>query len=123
MDIKIDGTIYAVGIAAVSRRIRRTEKYRVTTEDGVVHREVKATYIDFTLSLGNVGQAAYDALIAALRASTEDMTVELPSASTGVEIYTGVFDGIGDSIANDDGTTVIWDSLSLAFTGTVPQVA
>lgn len=120
MVLKINGVEYAVGIASVARSIRRDEKYRVTTEDGVVHREVRATYMDFTLSLGNFGRAAYDGLIAALQSSTGDITVELSGASGEVETYTGVFDSITDEIINDDGSEVLWDNLVLAFTGTVP---
>ena len=120
MSLKLNGTEYAVGTAAVSRRIRRKEKYRVTTEDGAVHREVQASYMDFTLSIGNFGQAAYDSLMALLRATTDDITVELSSSSTAVETYIGVFDSIADAISNDDGSEVTWDSLALTFTGTVP---
>jgi len=120
MSLKLNGTEYAVGTASVARSIRRKEKYRVTTEDGVVHREVQATYLDFTLSIGNFGQAAYDSLMALLRSTTDDITVELPSSSTAVETYTGVFDSIADVVINDDGDEVIWDNLALTFTGTMP---
>ena len=120
MTIKINGITYAVGVASVKRTIRRDEKYSVTTEDGVVHREVRATYLDFALSLGNLGQSAYDALLSMLVSTTDNVTVELPSSSTVTSVYTGVFDGISDSIVTDDGTEVICDSLTLKFTGTVP---
>ena len=120
MGLKLNGTEYAVGMASIARSFRRSEKYRVTTEDGVIRREVRATYLDFTLSIGNFGQAAYDSLMALLRSSTDDITVELPSSSTGVEIYTGAFDSIADEVTNDDGEEVTWDNLALTFTGTVP---
>lgn len=120
MGLKINGTEYAVGTASVARSIRREEKYRVTTEDGVVHREVRATYMDFTLSVGNFGSAAYNSLMAALQTTTDDITVELPGVSGAVETYTGVFDGIADEVINDDGSEVLWDNLALTFTGTVP---
>lgn len=120
MDIKINDVTYAVGTASVSRSIRRKEKYRVTTEDGVTHREVQASYLDFSLSLGNLGQAAYDSLMEMLRSTTDDVSVELPRSATVTEVYSGTFDSISDEIINDDGTEVIWDNLSLSFTGTVP---
>ncbi|MEG2097328.1 MAG: hypothetical protein RRY65_04100 [Pseudoflavonifractor sp.] len=121
MGLKINSTEYAVGIASVTRSIRREEKYRVTTEDGVVHREVRATYMDFTLSVGNFGSAAYDSLMTALRTATDDITVELPGISGAVETYTGVFDGIADEVINDDGSEVLWNNLALNFTGTIPM--
>lgn len=120
MAIKIDGVLYDVGTASVARTVRRDEKYRVTTEDGVVHREVRATYLDFVLSLGNFDQVDYDALMEAIQSTTDDMTIELPKNGTQWETYTGVFDSITDSVVNDDGTTVTWDNLALSFTGTVP---
>lgn len=120
MSIKINGVEYVVGVASVARSIRRNEKYRVTTEDGVVHREVQATYMDFTLTIGNFGQAAYDSLMEALRASTDGITVELPRSSSLLETYKGVFDSITDEIISDNGQEVTWDNLSLSFTGTSP---
>ena len=120
MTVKLNGNIYTVGVASVSRSLRRKEKYRVTTEDGKTHREVQATYLDFALSLGNFGAAEYDRLMALLRSTTDDITVELPSSSTGVESYVGVFDTITDEVISEDDNGVLWDNLSLSFTGTEP---
>ena len=120
MTVKLNGNIYTVGVASVTRRLRRKEKYRVTTEDGKIHREVQATYLDFSLSLGNFGAAEYDRLMALLRGSTDDIVVELPCGATGVESYTGVFDAVKDEIIAEDGDGVLWDNLTLSFTGTVP---
>lgn len=118
--LKINDIEYNVGMATISRSIRVDEKYRVKTEDGIIHREIRAKYMDFMLTVGNFGQADYNALIAALRAVNEDVTVELSKNATEVEVYTGTFDTIADEIATDDGTEVTWDKLSLTFTGTIP---
>ena len=120
MTVKLNGTLYTVGVASVTRSLRRKEKYRVTTEDGKTHREVQATYLDFALSLGNFGAAEYDRLMALLRSTTDDITVELPSSSTGVESYVGVFDTITDEVISEDDNGFLWDNLSLSFTGTEP---
>lgn len=120
MTVKLNGNIYTVGVASVTRSLRRKEKYRVTTEDGKTHREVQATYLDFSLSLGNFGAAEYDRLMALLRSTTDDITVELPSSSTGVESYVGVFDTITDEVISEDDNGALWDNLSLSFTGTEP---
>ena len=88
MNIKLNGTVYAVGVASVSRTLRRTEKYRVTTEDGRTHREGQATYMDFALNLGSFGAA--------------------------------VFDNVSDEIITEDEDGVLWDNLTLSFTGTEP---
>ena len=101
MNIKLNGTVYAVGVASVSRTLRRTEKYRVTTEDGRTHREVQATYMDFALNLGSFGSAEYDRLMSLLRSTTDDIAVELPSSHTGTETYVGAFDNVSDEIITE----------------------
>ena len=58
--------------------------------------------------------------MAFLRSTTDDITVELPSGSTGVESYVGVFDTITDEVISEDDNGVLWDNLSLSFTGTEP---
>ena len=120
MTIKLNGTVYAVGVASVSRTLRRTVNYRVTTEDGRTHREVQATYMDFALTLGNFGSAEYDRLMALLRSTTDDIAVELPSSHTGTETYIGAFDSVSDEIITEDEDGVLWDNLTLSFTGTEP---
>lgn len=119
MSVIINGISYNVGIASVARRVRKEEKYRVTTEDGVVHRELRATYIDFELSLGNFGSSEYDKLMATLLTSN-DVSVCLPNTSTTTETYIGAFDGIRDEICTQDAEETIWDNLTLSFTGTRP---
>ena len=120
MNIKLNGTVYAVGVASVTRTLRRTAKYRVTTEDGRTHREVQATYMDFALNLGNFGSAEYDRLMSLLRSTTDDIAVELPSSHTGTETYVGAFDNVSDEIITEDEDGVLWDNLTLSFTGTEP---
>lgn len=121
MTITIDNTTYAVGIASVQRSLRREYKYSVTTEDGKVHQEIRATYIDWDLSLGNIRPAAYDALMAKLRSATGNVTITMPKTATTTEAYTGIVEGISDGIIVDYGDNgVMWDDLSVSFTGTEP---
>jgi hypothetical protein len=120
MTVKLNGTVYNVGVASVSRSLRREEKYRVTTEDGKTHREVRATYLDFSLELGSFGKTEYDRLLSFLHSTTDDITVELPRSATETESYTGVFDDITDEVISEDADGVLWDNLALSFTGTVP---
>lgn len=58
--------------------------------------------------------------MAFLRSTTDDITVELPSGATEQESYTGVFDSIKDEIIAEDGDGILWDNLTLSFTGTEP---
>lgn len=115
MQIRINGEGIALGVAEVQRSLRQREKYRVTTEDGVTHREVAATYVDFTLQLGNFGKAAYDRLWTLLAGCDEVYTVEV-----GGEVYTGFFDGISDELLTEDDEGLWWDNLSLSFVAAAP---
>lgn len=123
MNIIIDSTTYNVGIASVKRSIRREYKYSVTTEDGKVHQELLAMYIDWDLSLGNINSVNYDTLMAKLRSATGNVTLTMPNASGTTETYTGIVEGISDGILVDYGDEVMWDNLSVSFTGTVPVEA
>lgn len=118
--LKINNIEYDVGVASVSRSFRVDEKYRVKTEDGVVHREIRAKYMDFMLSVGNFGKSAYDALMTALLEADGDVTIEISKSASINEVYVGTFDMVADEIASDDGAEVTWDNLTLAFTCTVP---
>lgn len=118
--LKINNIEYAVGVASVSRSLRVDEKYRVKTEDGIVHREIRAKYMDFMLSVGNFGKEAYDALMAALFEADGDVTIEVSKSASASEVYIGTFDMVTDEISSDDGLEVTWDNLTLAFSGTIP---
>lgn len=112
--LKINGVELAVGVASISRSLRRLEKYRVTTEDGRTHSEEQARYLDFALGLGNFDKPVYDALFAELLPGGE-VTVELDG-----EGYTGLFDSISDEALFEDADGIWWDSLKLSFTATKP---
>lgn len=120
MGVIINGVEHNVGTAAVNRSLRKDYKYKVTTEDGVTHSEVRATYLDFALSLGNLDSAAYDHLMTALLGADGDITITLPASRNGSETYTGQFDGVKDSLIAQNDDESFWDNLTLNFIGTVP---
>lgn len=121
MIIRIDGAAYNVGVASIQRSIRKIYKYKVMTEDGVEHREVRGTYMDFVLSLGNIDAAEYDRLIDMLVSTTGEVRVELPSSGGKIKSYTGVFDSVADETSRtEDNGQCVWDTLSLSFVGTRP---
>ena len=119
--MKVNNIEYSVGTAAIKRSLRTEEKYRVMTEDGRIHRELRSNYVDFSLELGNLNKADYDSLMTAIMTAQTDITLTLPSSAGGKKTYTGVFDGVSDEVITDDGTQVTWDRLCLEFTGTVPM--
>jgi len=113
MALMINGERFNVELSSLGRSYRKEYKYRVTTEDGVVHSELRAVYLDFDLALGNVDNVEYDRLIRLLRKATGDCTIVLPSGSVDSA-------GIRDEVISQDGDTPLWDNLTLSFTGTVP---
>lgn len=116
----VNGAEYRVGFTKLTRSYRKEYKYKVTTEDGVAHSEVRAVYVDFSLALGNMDAAEYDRLMAALLTATGDVTVTLPSGATSSGTYTGEFDGVSDEVTTGNDTETFWDNLTLDFIGTVP---
>ena len=119
--MKVNSIEYNVGEASIKRSLRVEEKYRVMTEDGKIHREVRSNYVDFSLELGNLSKTDYDSLMTAIMTAQTDITITLPSTAAGTKTYVGVFDGVSDEVITDDGAEVTWDRLCLEFTGTVPM--
>ena len=119
MDLIINDVRYAVGFAALSRTARKETKYRVTTEDGKVHQEVRAVYLDFALELGNVDAGEYDRLVADVTAAGE-CVISLPESRMETRNYVGVFDGITDGVLYEADDGVYYDNLQMTFTGTQP---
>lgn len=118
--IVIDGVSYDVEFSELSREKRTEYKYEVTTEDGRLHKEVRAVYWDYSLSLGNVDEVAYDDLMHVLE-QADEVTVELPDSRAGVRTFTGRFVDIGDELlAEDADGNRLWDNLELEFEGSIP---
>lgn len=118
--IEINGVSYAAEFSAISREKRTEYKYEVVTEDGRLHKEVRAVYWDYNLSIGNVDETSYDDLIAVLEQSDE-VTVALPAGRASVRSFTGRFTGVSDEVITEDDDGIrLWDNLELEFEGSVP---
>ena len=118
--VTINGIDFNVDFTNITRSLRKSYKYQVTTEDGVEHSELRAVYMDFSLGIGNLDAEDYDTLMALLRTTPGEVTITLPAGRQGETTYTGAFNGIQDELITQDGDTYYWDSLTLAFRGTVP---
>lgn len=119
---KINNTEFTgVGIASLQRSLKRDLKYDVVTEDGRRHSEVKAIYPVYTLTLGGIRQAEYDALYAAVNTYTKSLEVTLPDGQRDITFSAMVEIG-GDSLVfvERDGTRR-WDGLTLTITGVTPM--
>ena len=89
---------FTVGLVKLNRKFRIDEKYRVTTEDGQLHREIRGIYTDYSLEIGDVDQAQYDALIEALTSTEESQTVTLPYGKSGTVTFQAAFESISDGV-------------------------
>ena len=116
---KINSKTYNVPIESVQRKYTKDYKYQVTTEDGKNHSEVRAVYVDYTVTIGCIDEAAYYELINDLSGATSEYTAELPYNGDMITIECDISLS-GDSIMIDNGTERIWDGLSLTFSANAP---
>ncbi len=119
--IAINGEVYDVEVASLSRQIQFVEKYREMTEDGAYHREIQGVYHQYTLELGNIDPAEYDRLVAALSSYAEYQTVTLPSARNSTVTFRAMLENITDGVIAQDEDGYYWDNLSISFTAKEPE--
>ena len=111
---------------SLSRSFRVDEKYRVTTEDGKIRREIRGIYTDYAVEIGDVDQEQYDLLIETLTSTEESQTVTLPYGRVGTITFQAAFESISDGISyideDDDGNDeYFWDNLTVTFTAFEPK--
>ena len=120
-ELKIGDKIFQVGLVSLSRSFRIDEKYRVTTEDGQIRREIRGIYTDYSLTIGDVDQEQYDLLIETLTSDEESQVVTLPYGRSGTVTFRAAFENISDGISyideDEDGNDeYFWDNLTVTFT-------
>ena len=124
-ELKIGNNIFRVGLVSLSRSFRIDEKYRVTTEDGRIRREIRGIYTDYAVEIGDVDQEQYDLLIETLTSAEESQTVTMPYGRGGTVTFEAAFEGISDGISyideDDEGNDIyFWDNLTVTFTAFEP---
>ena len=124
--LKIGEQEFTVGLVSLSRNFRIDEKYRVTTEDGQIRREIRGIYTDYSVVIGDVDQAQYDLLIDALTSSEESQVVTLPYGRNGTVTFRAAFESISDGISyidedGDGNDEYFWDGLNITFTAFTPR--
>lgn len=117
---KIDGREFTIGIESLQRSIKKNLKYDVVTEDGVRHTEIKSMHQEYSLTLGSINQAEYDALYATVNTYAQSLSVTLPDGQSDTTFDATVEMG-GDALVliNSDGTRR-WDGLTLTITSITP---
>lgn len=126
--LKIGTKEFTVGLVKLNRKFRMDEKYRVTTEDGQLHREIRGVYTDYALEIGDVDQTQYDLLIETLTSDDESQTVTVPYGASGTVTFQAAFESISDGVSyideDEDGNDMyFWDGLTVTFTAFTPKGA
>lgn len=124
--LKIGDQTFDVGLVSLSRAFRVEEKYRVTTEDGKFHREIRGVYTDYSMEIGDVNPEQYDLLLETLTSAEESQTVTMPYGQNGTISFEAAFESISDGISyideDEDGNdTYFWDKLTVTFTAFTPK--
>ena len=117
--IIIDGKEYNVAIVQLQRKADILDRYAERSEDGVLHREVIGTFINYALKIGTVNDIdLYEELFDVLSAPVASHMVELPNDHIRFE---GYFSSIQDEVqlVRDDGT--IYKNLVCRLTATRPR--
>lgn len=118
--LKIGDRAFEVGIVKLERGIKRELKYDVTTEDGTRRSEIRAIYPTYSVTLGPMEQAEYDALYAAVTSYAASLSVTLPDGQQDITVDVTVDVGGDGLVFVERSGNRIWDGLSLTFTGVKP---
>lgn len=122
MDIlKIGDKSFDVGFVKLKRSFSIEEKYRVTTENGRIRREISGIYTNYALTIGNIDADQYDALIETLIANKESQTVTMPYGKNGTLTFDAAFEDISDECILEEEDECYWDNLTVTFTAFTPR--
>lgn len=117
---KINGVEFAVGIVSISRTFRRTYKYEVTTIDGENRTEIKATYPVYTITIGALNQADYDALFEAANQPLASQPVTVPYNQTTLTFDARISVSQDAISMVDSNGSMRWDGMVITMEGVKP---
>lgn len=122
MSITIDGTVYNVPVISLKRKADVLDKSAERTEDGVLHREVIGVYFNYSISFGQVTDAAaYKALWEKLTSATAFHTIVVPDEDGVSYSFTAYITGVSDELRRVVGSTAYWKSLTANFIAQEPE--
>lgn len=120
--IRIDGTEYKVAITELKRRADILDRYAHRDENGILHREVIGTYINYDLQLycppTTEGRTIYNQLFEVLSAPVASHIVEMPNDGIAFE---GYFSSIADAVDKIDDYGTRYKGLTCKLTATRPR--
>lgn len=103
MTLTIDGYDFEVGTISLKRNFDIAEKYRVTTESGLMLREVRGVYLKYTLNLRNINSRTYDNLIGYLIRGQDAVTITMPADEAGTITFQAFFTSVSDELVKTVG--------------------
>nr|DAW47661.1 MAG TPA: hypothetical protein [Caudoviricetes sp.] len=115
MILTVNGYDFEVGTISLKRDWNIAEKYRATTESGLMLREVRGIYLTYTLTLRNINSIIYDRLLYILTQKQNMVTVTLPMGAEGTITFQAFFTAISDELVKTIGNEHHWDNLSIKF--------
>lgn len=113
--IQINGKDFDVGVATISRTYTVETRFSHTTDDGIMHREVKGVRPSYSLTFGNISVNDYDALVEEFLRRVEYHTISLPDGKTNIRTIAAFVDSVSDAVLYADDTGVYYDGLSVNF--------
>ncbi|WP_050698974.1 hypothetical protein [Anaeromassilibacillus senegalensis] len=119
--IKINGqSFHGAEVSDLKRGERRDYKYDLVAESGRRRSELRARYRTYSITLGSLSQADYDALRAALATSAESVSITVPDGQDDVTLDARVELGNDALVFLEPDGTRRWDGLALNVTGVLP---
>ncbi|MEG1687431.1 MAG: hypothetical protein RR022_08350 [Angelakisella sp.] len=117
--LKIDGEWYDVPVLSLHRKAEFLDKYANRTEDGVLHRELIGTYLNFQLKLGNGDSGEYQRLWNKLTEPDEFHLVTVPEGERSFT-FMAYFSNVGDSLLRTYQGKPYWTGLTVNFIARSP---
>lgn len=118
--ITIDGEVFDVPIASMTRKAEFLDKYAERTEDGVLHRELIGVYFNYQIKFGNTTNVTeYARLWQKLTEPVESHEVVVLDEE-GEYPFTAYFSGVGDELRRQKDSRVFWKSLTVNFIAMEP---
>lgn len=116
-----DRAFPGVGVTDLQRTPAKDYKYQLQAEDGTLRAEVRCVRDVYSLTLGSITQADYDALYDLCNTTAEYLSVTIPDGQTDRTFDAQVELG-GDALGfiEHDGTRR-WDGLTLTVTAVNPR--
>lgn len=119
--IRINGRSFpGAEVSDLKRGERRDYKYDLVAESGRRRSELRARYRTYSITLGSLSQADYDALRASLATSAESVSITVPDGQDDVTLDARVELGNDALVFLEPDGTRRWDGLTLNATGVHP---